>query len=137
MGKKGPDKYTVEWVRNEVTSLLEDLNNNPSYVYVGELFEKKDYSRKRFGEWYHMGDEIISGTIDTIRDILESRVIAGAIRKDYDTGMVKFHLINNYDWKDKTETDVNQKLSGSLNLDTLPDDNEYKKFLNEKNKKKK
>lgn len=115
-----PTIYTEEFVLEEVTKLLQDLLADKEVVYLGELFEARPYSRKRFSEWAKaFVDNIeISDTIARIQDILESRVNTGGLRKGLDSGMVKFNLINNYNWKDKSEVDQNVKGGLNLNLET-------------------
>lgn len=102
-----PTIYTEEFVLEEVTKLLQDLLADKEVVYLGELFETRPYSRKRFWEWSEAFKENgeISDTIGRIKDILESRVNVGGLKRGLESGMVKFNLINNYNWKDKTEID--------------------------------
>lgn len=106
MGKiKGkPDKYSVDFVSQEVTKLYKELNENKSIIFIGQLFEDKEYTRQRFSEWDGM-NEYISDTIKKIRDLLETRVVAGAMQGELNPTMTIFHLKNNYKWKDQTAID--------------------------------
>lgn len=135
--KQTPDRYTDEWVIAEVKGLLTTLRGDDGIIYLGQLFEDKDYSRQRFSEWAEKENKEISDTIIRIREILESRAVAGAMRKDLDGNFTKFHLVNNYGWKDRVEQSVDNRISGSLNMDELPDDNLLKKAQGLFSKKKK
>jgi hypothetical protein len=75
------------------------------------------YPRECFSVWekeYNENDEI-SHTIKRIREILESRVNTGALKNKLNPAMAKFNLINNYDWKEKNETEI----SGGLKITEL------------------
>jgi len=103
-----PEKYTREFVIGELKEMLGELRGNKKIVYLGELFENRDYSRQRFSEWEKKfkEDNEISDTIVRIQDILETRVNVGGLKNELNASMTKFNLINNYDWKDKNETDL-------------------------------
>lgn len=101
-------KYTAEYVRKEVHSLLDNLLSDLSIVYLGELIEPKPYSRQRYSEWAneYKDDEDISDTIKKIDDTLETRVNMGGLRNQLSVPMAIFNLKNNYGWKDKVDTDI-------------------------------
>ena len=103
--KTKPKIYTQEFVRKEVKKLLAELKNNPNIIYSGELIAPKNYSVQRFSEWDNefKNDKQISETIKKIREILETRVNVGGLRNKLNASIVKFNLINNYNWKEKAE----------------------------------
>jgi hypothetical protein len=72
-GKERP----LKWIQNELQSLLEALKSNEDIIYIGELFENKDYTRFRYSEWVkkYEDDKIVRDTSHAIKDILENRVI--------------------------------------------------------------
>ena len=115
-------KYTAEFVLEEMKSLLTMIRSNPEIVYIWELFDNKPYSRQRFSEWVktYSDNEEINEISDTIKELLETRVVKGAMTNKLNWTMTIFHLKNNYDWKDKTEVD--QNVTGTLSVwDILKD----------------
>lgn len=102
----GNTRWTPETILAEVQSILADIIANKSIIYLGEVYETRNYPRQRFSEWEkdyrsHSG---ISDAIKQIKDILESRINVGGLRNDLNPAMTKFNLVNNYNWKDKSET---------------------------------
>ena len=41
-----------------------------------------------------------------IGEILETRVVVGGMKNKLSANMVKFHLMNNYNWKDSTKRSI-------------------------------
>ena len=105
-----PVKYTEEFVLSELEGMLDRIEKDEKVIYKGQLQEGKDYDTNRFGEWAKdfKDNKKISGTIRKINALLESRVVIGAINKKFSSRMVMFHLANNFDWRNKSET----KMSG-------------------------
>lgn len=126
-----PVKYTEEWVINELTEILKVLKADKEIVYIWELFEEKDYTRYRYSEWiktYSKVDEI-QKLSHTIKEILESRAVKGAITNKYNSTFTMFHLKNNFDWKDKqeiqnTNKNVNYEAEDSSEFEALLKDND-------------
>lgn len=112
-------KYTAEFVLEEMKSMVSLIKWNPDIVYIWELFDNKSYSRQRFSEWVktYSDNEEIKEISDTIKELLETRAVKGAMTNKLNGTMTIFHLKNNYDWKDKSEVDSNVK--GELNIATL------------------
>lgn len=115
-----PVIYTREYVLAELKSMLEVLANDSKIVYIGELIEPRPYSKQRFSEWQHdfAGDKEISESIEKIKGTLETRAVVGGLKNTLSANMTKFHLINNFDWKEKTETDITtggEKLNTEVN----------------------
>ena len=115
-----PEIYTQDFVLQELQGFLTELTENPEIIFKGELFLSKDYSYQRFSEWatkYKENKEIMD-TIGKINEILESRAVVGGLTSKYNPTITKFHLINNYDWRDKSETDITTKGKeiGSINF---------------------
>lgn len=100
-----PTIYTEEFIKNEIDELRSLLLGDKEIVYLGELIETKPYSMQRFSEWAKIEGEI-SETIAKIKDILQTRAVSGGLKNKLNASITKFHLINNYDWKEKTETDL-------------------------------
>ncbi len=105
-----PTKYTREFVFQEVRSMLADIRKSPDIFFLGQVFETKDYSMQRFSEWKKdfEDDEEISEAIKKIREVLESRVVVSAMKKELNPAMVIFHLKNNHWWRDKAENGENE-----------------------------
>ena len=112
-------KYTAEFVLEEMKSMVSLIRGNPDIVYIWELFDNKSYSRQRFSEWVktYSDNEEIKEISDTIKELLETRAVKGAMTNKLNGTMTIFHLKNNFDWKDKSEVDSNVK--GELNIATL------------------
>jgi len=98
-------EYTLEFIQEELKSLLSALKADEDIIYIWELFLEKDYSRSRFHEWVnkHKDDDIVCETSCTIKDILESRAIKWAMTNKLNPTATIFHLKNNYKWVDKQE----------------------------------
>ena len=59
--------------------MLKELQENEQIVYIGELFERRNYPRQYFHDWgkeYKECPEIVD-TIKMITTILESRINMG------------------------------------------------------------
>lgn len=104
-------EYTLEFIQEELTSLLSALKSDTDIIYIWELFLEKDYSRQRYSEWVdkYKDDEIVKYTSDTIKGILETRAIKWAMTNKLNPTATIFHLKNNYKWVDKSEIDQNIK----------------------------
>mgnify|MGYP001581891490 CR=1 FL=1 len=112
-----PTQYTEEYVLDELKELLGIILVDKSIVYLGQLIEEKPYSMQRFSEWNGIDNKEISETIQKIKDILQTRAVVGGLKNQLSANITKFHLINNFDWSDKTEQDL--KVSGGLSLTEL------------------
>lgn len=103
----GNRKWTEATVLEEVQSILADIMANKSIIYLGEVYEERNYPRQYFSEWEkeYRSHSQISDTIKQIKAILESRINVGGLRNDLNAVMTKFNLVNNYGWKDRVEND--------------------------------
>ncbi len=107
-----PTKYTPEFVLQEVQEMLSEVRNDTNIFYLGQLFDRRDYSMQRYSEWrkeYTQDDEI-SETIEKIGDMLETRVVVGAMKKELHPTITVFHLKNNFKWSDKVDEVRNRPL---------------------------
>lgn len=106
-----PEIYTEEYVKEQLSYILDTILSNKDIIYIGEIFEDLPYSRQRYSEWAKKFENIIeiSDTIKRIDDILESRVNVAGLKGKSNPTMTIFNLKNNYGWKDKTETDITSK----------------------------
>ena len=105
--KTGPDKYTQEYVTEQVQLILDLILADKEIVYLGEVFEELPYSRSRFCEWEQEYREIpeISCTIKKIKQVLESRINIGGLKNKLNATMTIFNLKNNYGWKDQAHVE--------------------------------
>lgn len=110
-----PTIYTEEFVKNEVSNLWDEAQNE-DIIVLGQLFEKKAYSRQRFSEWEKTFKNIkeISDTIKKIRELFENKVNVGALKGKLNATMAIFNLKNNYGWKDKSEQEMTVNLPKPL-----------------------
>ena len=118
-------EYTLEFIQEELKSLLAALKADKEIVYIWELFTDKDYSRQRYSEWVekYKEDETVKCTSDTIKWILETRAIKWAMTNKLNPTATIFHLKNNYKWVDKQEIDSNVNMKAEINnISELPTD---------------
>lgn len=102
-----PTTYTEEFVLREVREILNTIQNDLSIFYLWQVFEKRDYSQQRYSEWRkdYKGNQEISEAMVRIWEILETRVVVGAMKRELHPTITVFHLKNNYKWSDKMEID--------------------------------
>lgn len=102
-----PIKYTKEFVLQEVQYIIQEIRADKDIFYLGQVFDKRDYCIQRYSEWRKefSEDEEISEAIKKIWDILETRVVVGAMKKELHPTITIFHLKNNFKWSDKFEID--------------------------------
>jgi len=102
-----PVIYTPEFVLAEMQDIYQKLASNSNIIYIGEIITNKPYSLQRFSEWRNAfkTDDEISETIQKIKGILETRAVVGGLKGTLNSSMTKFHLINNFDWTEKSEVD--------------------------------
>lgn len=107
-----PTKYTREFVLQEVQSIIQEIRADKDIFYLGQIFDKRNYCLQRYSEWRNefTDDEEISETIKKIWDILETRVVVGAMKKELHPTITIFHLKNNFKWNDKVEIDQKNTL---------------------------
>jgi DNA-packaging protein gp3 len=100
-----PKTYTNVYVLREVRGMLDELADDTTIIYKGQLFEKRPYSSQRFSEWANefKGEESISDAIAKIEEILQTRAVVGGLKNKLNASILKFHLINNFGWVEKTE----------------------------------
>jgi DNA-packaging protein gp3 len=100
-----PKTYTNAYVLKEVRGMLDELSDDTTIIYKGQLFEKRPYSYQRFSEWANefKDDESISDTIAKIDEILQTRAVVRGLKNKLNASILKFHLINNFGWVEKTE----------------------------------
>lgn len=117
MPKTNTKIYTEEFVLKELSFLLKTLKADKNIIYLWELFEDKNYTRFRYSEWIkeYKKNKEIQRISHTLKEILESRAITGAMKNKLNPTSTIFHLKNNYDWKDKSEVDQTIKWNLSIN----------------------
>lgn len=106
-----PIIYTKEYVEAEVKFLFEKVLKNEDLIYIGQLVDDRPYTRERLSEWARdfKDDDEIPHTIAKIKGIFETRAVVGGLKQKLNPAITKFHLINNFDWRDKTEVDHTTK----------------------------
>jgi len=100
-----PTRYTEKFVLQEVQSMLTEIKSKPDIFFLGQIFEEKSYSMQRFSEWRDKfaDNEEISEAIKKIKELLETRVVVGAMKRELHPTLSIFHLKNNYKWVDNSE----------------------------------
>ena len=120
-----PTKYTAEFVLEELQGMLKKIESDKEIVFKKELFLDKKYTYDRFSEWVQKyaikkkNSEIVLA-IKKIEEILETRSLKYGLNSKNNANITKFHLINNYGYTDKTETDLNVK--GNIGIEKLFND---------------
>lgn len=97
--------YTKEYVLKQVRGMLDDLAYDTTIIYKGQLFETRPYTHQRLSEWAEefKSEQSISDTIAKIEEILQTRAVVGGLKNKLNASILKFHLINNFGWVEKTE----------------------------------
>jgi len=110
-----PKTYTRAFVLQEVKTMIREIQDDSNIFYLWQLFNKRNYSMQRFSEWRSTfeNNEEISEAIERIKELLETRVVVGAMKKELHSTITIFHLKNNYHWVDKTE------IAQNISWDTL------------------
>ena len=105
----GPSKYTKEFVTGELNSMLSEIENN-DYIYLGQLFLKRNYSSKKFPMWkiWFKDDEEVMSLHDMVSSRLETRKVVGGLKKELDGRMVRAVLAMQYPdvWVQKEKKEI-------------------------------
>lgn len=111
-----PEKYTREFVLNELNDMLVEIDRDQGIFFINQLFEKRDYSRQRYSDWAKKfdGDEEIMDTIKRLEGQLENRLVIGALTGALNPTMSIFTLKNKHDWKDRTEVENTHEIKTAL-----------------------
>jgi len=108
-----PKIYTLEFCLNEIKEIWKilkiDIENK--YITWHDLIRLKPYSAQRISEWRKefVYDIEFSETIKKIDGELENKLYNLGLKGQVNTTMAIFGLKNNYNWKDKTETELTGK----------------------------
>lgn len=97
-----PTKYTKAFVDGELASILTEVLSDQSIVFIGQIFERRSYSRQRYSEWAEKfkDDEQITDAIKKIDELIETRLVTGALGKELNPVITIFTLKNKHGWKD-------------------------------------
>lgn len=123
-----PEIYTEEYVKKQLSCILDTILSNKDIIYLGEIFEDLPYSRQRYSEWANKfkNNEEITDTIKRIDDILESRVNVAGLKGKANATITIFNLKNNYNWRDRVEQELSNpdgNLKATINI-IKPEQNE-------------
>lgn len=113
-----PQKYTPEFVLQEVQNMIQETQENTEIFYLGQLLEKREYSMQRFSEWrkdFHDHEEI-SEAIKRLKDLLETRIVVWAMKKELHPTISIFHLKNNYQWTDKPQPKADERRIDEIHI---------------------
>ena len=111
-----PTIYTEEFVLEELNNMVTELLENKEFYLLGDLFETRPYHSNRYAEWAKKfkDNDKISCAIKRIKNILEYRLNKKGLEGKLNPTLTIFNLKNNYNWKDKSEQDVN--VSGPVRI---------------------
>jgi len=110
-----PTIYTEEFINKQADGLLAWLKKDPNNIYFEEFLLDQDIHPKRMYEWVKVNKKF-SDAYELAHTRQLQRLKKGTTEKLYDSSFVKFILINNHDYKEKTET----KLSGDKDNPVIP-----------------
>ena len=119
-----PRHWTRWRVLRTLTDMLAELdaekNVKSHTIYLKELFVKRKISRETFSRWgeFYADDEEIRDAVSIMRDILETRVVVGALRKHLDGFITTMHLKNNYGWKEDPDQSERDDRRLEIEIDT-------------------
>lgn len=111
IGNTNAEKWTEATVNEKLIEAYDLLQKEFDINYIGTLLVRlnlnKDtwaYWKKKFAE-----NEFVFITIKTIEDFIESRLFERALNNKVNPAVAIFGLKNNYNWKDKQETEITGK----------------------------
>ena len=120
-------KYTPEVIKSKLSTMLLALNDNKDIVFLNELLISVNLNTNTYGNIKsdNNQDDEIKYLIKTIDNILEQRLVVGALYNKLNTSMAVFILKNKYGYSDKQVIDNTHKvipiLSGASNALAPPD----------------
>ena len=107
-GNNNAEKWTEQQASEFVESVLDYVQSNSSCVFIGEPVTELGYYREL---WNYISGKFDFHTIKRVESILESRLVKSGISGTNNATMTIFTLKNNYNWRDKTETEHSGTLS--------------------------
>lgn len=110
MGNSNAEKWTLE----ETIAMLDKIGleaQDKDCLWLGSALVRVGLYKQIWSEWKDKfeNEKTISESIKKIEQIFEDRIVTRGLKGDANATMTIFTLKNNYDWKDKTEQDVNLK----------------------------
>lgn len=113
----------VEWAIKDED---EELTMAGLAVYIG--VNKDTLNQYRIGS-YDTDTSKYSEAIEYVRTIIESKKLNKALRKEYDSGITKFDLINNHGYKDKVIQQITGSGGGAIQVEDVSDTEFIRRFL--------
>lgn len=109
-GNKNAEKWTEETTL-EMLSRIEKEAQKSDCLWLGSALVKVGLYKQIWSEWERkfQDNDVVSESIKRIEQIFEDRIVTRGLKGESNPTMTIFTLKNNYDWKDKTEQDVNVK----------------------------
>lgn len=120
-GNSNAEKWTLEETLAMLEKIEEEAQNDDclwlgsALVKVGLYRDIWDYWKDKFKK-----QESVFRTIKKIDQIFESKLFESALKGKVNGTVAIFGLKNNYEWKDKTEQDVN--LKGKVSFSDMTDE---------------
>lgn len=128
-----PVKYTEAFVNRELSDMISELFNDQSIVFVGQLFESRNYSRQRFSEWVEkfQNNREISDKIQKIDSLLETRLVLGGLDSTFNPALTIFVLKNKHGWQDVKQVENTHEIKPILGgiSNGLPSNNSDSKVI--------
>lgn len=115
-GNKNAIKWTEKEAKELVDSVLKYVQDTPDCYFIGEPITELGYYRTL---WNYIGTKFDFDTIKRVESILENRLVKAGLTGGSNPTMTIFTLKNNYDWKDKRETDLNVNELPTLKVEEI------------------
>jgi len=104
-----PEMYTQKFVREELEKILRKLKKDKDIIYIGSLFEDKNYTRQTF---YYMVNKFVDKTNERfdydieqiaikLNEVIEDRVVTYGLKNGNSAAFIKFLLQSKFGYEDK------------------------------------
>jgi hypothetical protein len=99
-----PEKYTSKYLKNLSAKLYEWAKQPDNYI-LGEFCFDNGFSLQRLSEFKDVSKEF-SEMLSVVKTACQNKLQKNALLKKTDATMTKYILSNHYDWKEKTDVNV-------------------------------
>lgn len=101
-GNKNAEKWTEETVLVELEIMKAHCTKNKS-VFIGSALSQLGYGHQLWSEWTNKfkDTKIVFDTIKNIEKLIESNLVEGGVKGDFNSTMTIFTLKNKHGWQDK------------------------------------
>jgi len=101
-----PKTYTKEWLEKEAQAFL-DWMELPDSIFFKSFAIERGYSPQRLTEFADQSN-VFAEVLKRAKGWQESKLVKGGLRKEYDSSITKFVLVNHHGYKEKSEISGDQ-----------------------------